>query len=232
MLGRALRHFVVGSVTNQAPPFEAPREAPRSPLTALRGERLAGIGHNQGPPLDAAFSWRRHVWKKARKALVPRLPLEVVKRRVRRATELGLEYPQYASILLGTGRDIVGFLFTCDALGMELARGRVPEAVRAKLDALIRVERLLGAQAPRDPARLAAALAQNQGLVFAETVRLPTDSAPWGAGRDAIAGALAPLRLPSDAVVMIGTEPHHRTWADAAQMAKFLPADQFFPGTA
>ena len=213
-------------MTNQAPPFEAPR----SPFTAFRGERLAGIGHNQGPPLDAAVSWRRHVWKKARKALVPRLPLEVVKRRVRRATELGLEYPQYASILLGTGRDIVGFLFTCDALGMELARGRVPESVRAKLDALIRAERLLGVEAPSEPKRLAAALDRNQGLVFAQAVALPGEQAPWAVGRDAIAGALAPLRLPSDAVVMVGTQPHHRTWADAAQMAKFLPADQFFPG--
>ena len=67
---------------------------PRSAFTAFKGERLPGIGHNQGPPLDAAVSWRRHVWKKARKDLLPKLPLEVIRRRVRRAAELGLEYPQ------------------------------------------------------------------------------------------------------------------------------------------
>ena len=36
------------------------------------------------------------------------------------------------------------------------------------------------------------------------------------------------LGLPADAVVMIGTEPHHRDWADAARLAKFLPAEQYF----
>ena len=80
-----------------------PVSLPRSALTALDGERLAGIGHNQGPPIDGALSWRRFAWKKARAVLVPRRPIEVVRRRVRRATQLGLEYPQYASILLGTG---------------------------------------------------------------------------------------------------------------------------------
>ena len=107
---------------------------PRSPITALNGERLPGIGHNQGPPIEAAVSWRRFAWKKARAKLVPKLPLEIVRRRVRRAAELGLEYPQYASILLGTGRDIVGFLYTCDALGLRLARsGRLEPSVAAKL---------------------------------------------------------------------------------------------------
>ena len=202
---------------------------PKSPFTALTGERLAGIGHNQGPPMDAAVSWRRHVWKKARKELLPRLPLEVVRRRVRRATELGLEYPQYASILLGTGRDIVGFLFTCDALGMRLERdGHLPEFVRAKLGGLVRCDKLLGAEAPSDPRDVMARIAGSQGIVFAAPVALPGGAAPWTMGRDAIAAALKPLKLPADGVVMIGTEAHQRTWADAARMAKFLPAESYF----
>lgn len=213
---------MVGTVTG------AP--APRSPLTALRGERLAGLGHNQGPPMDAAVSWRRHAWAKARKALMPRLPLEVVRRRVRRATELGLEYPQYASILLGTGRDIVGFLFTCDALGLRLERAScVPDGVRAKLGRIRGCDQLIGAEAPADPAPIAAALGRDQGLVFARAIALPDPAAPLASGRDAIRAALAPLKMPSDAVVMVGVEPHQRGWADAAYLAKFLPADQFFP---
>ena len=64
---------------------------PKSPISALAGERLPGIGHNQGPPLEAGFSWRKHVWTKARKELLPKLPLEVIRRRVARAQELGVE---------------------------------------------------------------------------------------------------------------------------------------------
>lgn len=203
---------------------------PRSPFTAFRGERPPGLGHNLGPPLDAAVSWRRHVWKRARKELLPRLPLEVVRRRVRRACELGLEYPQYASILMGTGRDVVGFLFTCDALGMRLVRAaRVPDGVRDKLAGIRGASRLIGADAPTDPEPIARALAHTQGLVFAGAVALPDPVAPGTIGRAAIRAALAPLKLPSDAVVMVGASAHQRDWADAAHMAKFLPAEQFFP---
>lgn len=181
--------------------------------------------------MDAAVSWRRHVWKKARKELLPRLPLEVVRRRVRRATELGLEYPQYASILLGTGRDIVGFLFTCDALGLRLERdGHLPDGVRAKLGRLIRVDRMIGAEAPSDPAPIATALTHQYGLEIAAAVALPAPGAPWAAGRDAIRAALAPLKMPSDTVVMVGAQPHQRAWSDAAQLAKFVPAEQYFGG--
>lgn len=202
---------------------------PRSRFTAFRGERLAGIGHNQGPPIESAISWRRHAWARARRELLPRLPLEVVRRRVRRAAELGLEYPQYASILMGTGRDIVGFLFTCDALGLRLERAvRVPDGVRAKLGRISGCDQLFAAEAPVDPAPIAAALARDQGLVFARAVALPEPAAPWAAGRAAIRAALAPLKMPSDAVVMIGSAPHQRGWADAARLAKFVPAEQFF----
>ena len=36
---------------------------PRAALSALPGERIAGIGHNQGPPLEAGRSWRAHAWR-------------------------------------------------------------------------------------------------------------------------------------------------------------------------
>lgn len=203
------------------------RTVRRSPLSAFAGERPPPIGHNQGPPLDASFTWRRHVWTKARKDLVPRLPLEVVRRRVRRAAELGLEYPQYASILLGTGRDIVGFLFTCDALGLHLQRtGTLPDPVARKLDGLNRCDRLVGAAAPIDPDELRRALAEAR---FREVIALPREGTASNAGRDAILAGLKPLALPRDGVVMVGTAPHERKWAEAAQMAKFLPAAQFFP---
>ena len=199
----------------------------RSPFTAFRGERLAGIGHNQGPPLDGAKSWRTFAWKKARKQLMPRLPLEIVKRRVLRAQQLGLEYPQYASILLGTGRDIVGFLFTCDALGMRLSRSlELPHTVEEKLADLTGCERLLITDG--NPVTLAQALAAKARIRFRHVARSPAPDCSWSEGRDAVRQALAPLGLPSDAVVMVGTRSQERVWADAAKLAKFLPSEQYF----
>lgn len=205
--------------------FPAP---PKSRFSAFGHERIAGIGHNQGPPLDQNTGFRRVAWKKARAQLMPRLPLEVIKRRVRRATELGLEYPAYASILLGTGRDIVGFLFTCDALGMRLSRTvPVPPAVSAKLKKIERVDAMLAAEHDR-PETLAELLAADTPIRFAGATRLPDAAANGEAGLTAIRAALQPLKLPGDAVVMIGTQAHERSWADAAKLARFIPAERYF----
>lgn len=219
MLGRAVRHRVVRPVTL------------RSPLTAFRGERLPGIGHNLGPPLDAAVSWRKFAWKKARRELLPRLPLEVIKRRVARAQELGLDYPQYASILLGTGRDIVAFLFTSDALGAQLTRTPpLPRPVVDKLARIERVDRLLTTEAHEDVVELADAIIREHRIVVKGVGTIPApENTSWSKGRDAILHALRPLKIPGDAVVMVGSAAHERTWADAAKLAKFLPSDQFFP---
>lgn len=201
---------------------------PKSPISAFRGERIAGIGHNQGPPLDGGQSWRGFVWKKARRELLPRLPLEVIRRRIARARELGLEYPQYASILLGTGRDIVAFLFTSEGLQLRLERVLdIPEPVAAKVAGLQRCERLVVTRA--DPRRLAVALSAEVRLGVRAVSPLPDEATP-GQGRAAIRAALAPLKLPGDAVVMVGTRDEERKWADAAHLARFLPAENYFPG--
>ena len=199
---------------------------PKSPISALTGERLPGIGHNQGPSLDGGAGFRRFAWKRARRELFPRLPLEVLKRRVRRAQELGLEYPAYASVLLGTGRDIVGFLFTCDALGMRLSRSLdLPDTVATKLVGLERVEKMLAAEHDRTDALPDLLTCE---LDFASITHLPSGDASRDAGRRALRAALDPLKLPGDAVVMIGTRAHERDWADAAKLARFIPGETYF----
>ena len=206
-----------------------PLPLPKSPISALTGERLPGIGHNQGPSLDGSAGFRRYAWKKARKELLPRLPLEVLKRRVERATELGLAYPAYASILLGTGRDIVGFLFTCDALGMRLSRSmELSETVVQKLKQLERVDAMLAAE--HDHPNAIPDLLQSE-IAFASATHLPQPDVPPDTGRQAIRAALDPLRLPGDAVVMIGTKAHERDWADAAKLARFIPGEAYFAPT-
>ncbi|QDL92014.1 hypothetical protein FDP22_09640 [Paroceanicella profunda] len=201
----------------------------RSPYSRLAGETPPAIGHNQGPPLDPATSWRRHCWGAARKSLVGTIPLEVVRRRVRRARELGLDYPAYASILLGTGRDIVGFLFTCEAIGLRLQRTvSLPLPVTRKLGALERCERLLMTDRDTDPARLSGLLEDELKLRFAGTGPEPEDASHPAAGRAAIRALLDPLNLPGDAVVMIGTRAEERDWAEAARLAKFMAAPGYF----
>lgn len=202
---------------------------PRAPFSAFDGERLPGIGHNQGPPLDGAQSFRRFAWKKARAELMPRLPLEVLRRRVARAKALGLAYPAYASILMGTGRDIVGFLFTCDAIGLRLSRTvALPDHVRAKLAGLESCEKLLMSKADEDPLALARRLAAETRIAFANATRPPSDAATPVEVRKTFREVLEPLKLASDTIVMIGTRARERDWADAANLARFLPAERYF----
>ncbi|MEO1458389.1 MAG: hypothetical protein AAFV49_12635, partial [Pseudomonadota bacterium] len=99
----------------------------RPPFAALAHERLAGIGHNKGPSLEPGRAWRTHCWREAKRTMVPRAPIEVVRRRVARARALGLEYPAYASILLGTGRDVRAFLFTAEAVRLAVRRALAAE---------------------------------------------------------------------------------------------------------
>ncbi|MEM0944201.1 MAG: hypothetical protein AAGI70_09665 [Pseudomonadota bacterium] len=196
----------------------------RSPLTALPGERLPGIGHNQGPPLEPGRSFRRFAWKKARAALMPRLPLEVLRRRVARAKELGLAYPAYASILLGSGRDIVGFLFTAEAIGLRLQRGEIDAGAGLKLQSLTEVKRFLMTAAEQNPIAVGEVLARHR----IEMAGMGPEPAQDADAFPAIRAILDPAKLPGDAVVMIGTAARERDWAEAARLAKFLPASAYF----
>ena len=74
------------------------------------------LGHNGGPTMEAGRAWRRFAWTKAREELLPTRPLDVVRMRVRRARELGLDYTAYASIRAASGHDVVALLFSSNAL--------------------------------------------------------------------------------------------------------------------
>lgn len=200
----------------------------RSPFGRLRGEGPLRLGHNGGPPLETGTAWRRHCWGAARKALMGPIPLEIVRMRVRRARELGLAYPAYASILLGTGRDVVAFLFTAEAIGLRLQRMvALPPATAERLRGIARADRLLMAEAGADPQRLARALAETHRISFRAAGPGP-DPEGLREGRAAIAALLAPLGLPRDGVVMVGTRAAERDWAEAARLAKFLAAEGYF----
>ena len=65
--------------------------------------------------------WRHHCWTKARRELLPEMPLEVVRYRMKRAAELGLDYRTYAGVRASTGRDIVAILFSIPALSLAVS---------------------------------------------------------------------------------------------------------------
>ncbi|QIE55533.1 hypothetical protein G5B40_08730 [Pikeienuella piscinae] len=187
-----------------------------------------GIGHNSGPALD--HGWRRYAWKRARRELAgARVPIEIVRIRVRRAAALGLAYPAYASILMGTGRDIVGFLFTVDGLQLRLRRQlEMPSEVQDRLRAVRKCSLLALSPPEEDAEPFLRELECVAGAPFAGAAPAPAPEAGWGAARSAIRAALAPLALPGGAVVMIGAREEEARWAEAARLARFIPSRDYF----
>lgn len=190
-----------------------------------------GIGHNRGPVRDGDWAWRRHCWARARADLVgARLPIEVLRGRVKRARELGLAYPAYASVLLGSGRDILGFLYTCDALGLRLRRRlEMPAPVQAALGALVRCDRLVVAPEAEGADAFRMELQEVSGLPFAAATHAPRPHHSWAEARAALCEVLNPIKLPPGAVVLVGTTPAEAAWAEATNMARFLPPEACLP---
>ncbi len=181
---------------------------------------LPGPGHNNGPTMEKGRAWRRFAWKKARSDLLPTLPIEVARRRVRRARELGIDYKAYAGIRAATGRDIVALLFSTNAL--RVAPDLTIASERAAAVAAVRHADLLAmVQPPHDPE---AWLQSNASFLRAE--RAPGLLQTWRDTRDALLSLTD--RLPPDGVVVIGETHLERGWCDAGRLAGFVPADRYF----
>ncbi len=188
---------------------------------------MSGIGHNGGPSVEPGTAWRAHCWHRARAALLPTLPVEVVRLQVRRAKEIGLDYRTYAGVRAATGHDIVAFLFSTNALRV-LRDGQTVEAARAgKLAGLVRVGTMIAAQPPVDPDRLRQVLA-GQGIDIQAAARAPGLTDGWAATRGILTGLLREVRHPADRVLVVGDTALEAGWAGAARMAGYLPAERYF----
>ncbi|MEM1374969.1 MAG: hypothetical protein AAGF78_11380 [Pseudomonadota bacterium] len=181
---------------------------------------LPGIGHNQGPTMEAGYAYRKHQWKKAREALLPTLPLFVLKMRVRRAHELGLDYKTYAGVRASTGRDVIGFLFSSN--GLRLTKVTLPDETGQKVRAITDAHKIALVHPPLDPGAVSAA---NPGLAASVAPQF-TDS--WSETRRKVAGAIAAERLPADGVLVIGSTSLEREWCAAARAAGYLSAERYF----
>lgn len=181
---------------------------------------MSGIGHNGGPSLEGGVSWRKHCWSAARERLLPVLPVEVVRLRVRRAQELGLDYKTYAGVRATTGHDVVAFLFSSNALRVSLVNPAMPSERSAKL-AEVQCGRLALAVAPLTPGMVEAA---NPVLDGAHPA--PYALAGFGEMRDRVRAALG--KVPGDQVILVGDLGLERDWCAAGRLAAYLPAERYF----
>lgn len=184
---------------------------------------MSGIGHNKGPSLDKGAGFRRVAWKHARQALLPSLPLEVIRTRVARANALGLPYRTYASIRAGTGEDIYAFLFSSNALGLLRQNDRMT---------VEHAEKLARIQAERHATLARRLTVQNLAPVhFNSTRPAPPFGTSWTHLKQDMRSWLATHRLAPDRVVMVGATSFEREHATAGRLAAFLPAATIFPET-
>ncbi|MEL6607845.1 MAG: hypothetical protein AAFO93_02940 [Pseudomonadota bacterium] len=186
---------------------------------------LPGLGHNRGPSMERGYAYRKHCWSKARAALVPTLPLMVLKMRVARAKELGLDYKTYAGVRASTGRDVIGFLFSSNAL--RLVRTELAEETGRKVAAIREAGKLALVHPPLDPAAVAEA-----NPTLTDVAAAPRFTDPWPQMRDTVRGVIRANGLPSDGVLVIGDTTLEREWSDAGRTAGYLPADRYFGAAA
>ncbi len=183
---------------------------------------MAGIGHNRGPSLEPGQGFRKVAWTKAREALLPTLPLEVVRLRVKRAQRLGLPYKTYATIRAVSGRDIVGFLFSDNALDMR-GRGVIPVASRVRLEALQgEARRLLAVHLPLDP------LAVMQGGGLEAVGRAPGLDATWRQMRDGLLRLAQEGRVRPDSLIVVHATALEREWCGAGDFGGMIAREVMF----
>jgi len=186
---------------------------------------MAGIGHNSGRVHEPGKSWRRHVWTKARKNLIGTLPVEIVRLRVKRAKELGLPYKTYAGFRASSGHDLIGFLFSNNALLVLRDGHDMPHDRATKLASLYRTDCTGVAHLPVTPKHVA----NLPGLARAFTAPLFSDG--WAGMRDQVRAIVTSQGQPADRFVMVGDTAFEREWAEAARMAGYLSAADFFDST-
>ena len=185
----------------------------------------AGIGHNGGPTMERGQMWRTHLWKRARqKAMPATMPLMVVRMHVARAHELGLDYPTYAAVRKASGRDIMGLLFSSNALGVvKPAALAMPRDSAARLAGVTRARRLALVHAPLDPG---AVMAANPALDAAD--RAPLFTHGWARMRADLGRFIAAQDLVHDQVLVIGDTAAERDWSAAARAAGYIEAPRYF----
>lgn len=185
-----------------------------------------GIGHNQGPTMERGHGWRTFQWKRARAAAMPwTMPLMVVRMHVARARQLGLDYPTYAAVRKASGRDIMGLLFSSNAL--RVVRAETPHIPVARSEILGAVEGARKLALVHPP--LQAARIRRANPVLDAAAMAPTLTDSWAEMRKHLGGFISANRLSGDQVLIVGDTALERDWTVAAQAAGYVDAARYFP---
>lgn len=184
---------------------------------------MSMIGHNKGPSMEAGHGFRKLSWTKARAELMPTLPLEVVRLRVARAKRLGLPYKTYASIRAASGRDIVAFLFSGNALAVTPSRIELPARIAERL-AVLPAGRLAGVYAPLEPETVL----QENPTALTGAGRAPAFTASWRDVRAHMRAIAHGHSIPLDGLVLVPATVVEQEWCGAGGLAGFVPASRFF----
>lgn len=185
---------------------------------------MSGLGHNRGPTMEKGRAWRRYAWTRARSDLMPTLPIEVARRRVRRARELGIDYKSYAGIRAATGRDIVALIFSSNALRLLRETSEVAPERAEKISNIIDVKPLALVHPPHHPDTVT-----KVNTLIHRAERAPGLSQTWGETRARILDLKG--KIPGDGVLVIGETTLEREWSEAGRLAGFLHADHYFSAT-
>ncbi|MDE4173427.1 hypothetical protein PXK01_04620 [Phaeobacter sp. PT47_59] len=190
----------------------------------MSGAGIAGIGHNNGPSMEAGRVWRIHAWKKAQKKLMPNtIPKLVLQMRIRRAAELGMDYKTYARVRQTSGQDITGLLFSSNALRIISYGAHMPEAERRALEMVRNSSKLALVHRPNSPE---AVLAAHPVLDAAGPA--PRFNESWSEMRARVQDLIKSQGLPGSSVVVIGDAPLESEWSTAARAAAYLSAAEYF----
>lgn len=188
---------------------------------------MVGMGHNNGPTMEAGESWRAHCWTKARADLLPTLPLEIVRMRVKRAQEIGMQYRAYATVRAITGRDIVGFLFSSNALDMRRAPVPPSDQKARKLRGIQHCGRMLATHRPVTP-EAAKAVLEASGVAIDAAFAAPAFTDAWPVMRDQMRDMFRDAGVHPASILMVGETAFEREWSDAGRMAGYLAATEYF----
>ncbi len=189
---------------------------------------MPGIGHNQGPTMQAGHAWRRTAWEKSRKALLPRMPIEVIRSQINRAQELGLDYKTYASVRAASGRDVIAFLYSSNALRLHRSAQDLPPDRAMILRDQKQVKRLIAAHRPIDPGNLPQDFDHLHQIALTAADRAPLFTQSWSQMRDTLQTLSRAQKIPANGIVLIGETAFEHEWLAAGKFAGYIPADTLF----
>ncbi len=182
-----------------------------------------GIGHNQGPTMERGHAYRKFCWTKAKRDLVPTLPLTIIKMRIARAKELGLDYKTYAGVRTTSGRDLVAFLYSSNALRLTRHVVQINDTQAAHIQAVQNCGKLAMVHAPLD-----AKIVADQNMCLDAVTPAPSLMDSWSATGNKITQFLRDQNVPRAGVLIVGETALEREWSAAGKTAGFVTSDQVF----